>query len=94
MAYDSTRGVTVVHGGSDGAWRLGDTWEFTYTDFDVDCDGDRDLSDIAGFLRCFWPGEAAEAECARFDVSGEAGVDTGDYAVLMDELTGPMAAGP
>ena len=93
MAYDSARGVTVLFGGYDGS-RKGDTWEFGYIGFDVNCDGDRDLSDVAGFLRCFAPGETAEAECARFDVSGEAGVDAEDYVVLMNELTGPMAAEP
>jgi len=58
--------------------------------FDGDCDGDRDLRDFAAFQRCFSPGVPAGAECARFDRSGDEGVDLADWAGLRAELTGPM----
>ncbi|MEK7711290.1 MAG: hypothetical protein AAB341_05280, partial [Planctomycetota bacterium] len=62
--------------------------------FDGDCDGDRDLRDIAAFQRCFSPGLPAAAECARFDQSGDEGVDLLDFAGLSGELTGPMPPVP
>jgi hypothetical protein len=81
--FDSVRGVTVLFG-------QGDTWEFANPPFDCDCDGDRDLRDIAAFQLCFSPGLPAEAECARFDQAGDEGVDLADWAGLGGELTGPM----
>jgi hypothetical protein len=50
--------------------------------FDGDCDGDRDLRDVAAFQRCFSPGVPPAAECARFDPSGAVGVDLSDFAGL------------
>jgi len=35
MAYDSTRGVTVLFGGHDGSSYLGDTWEYSRPAFDL-----------------------------------------------------------
>jgi len=93
MAYDDARGVTMLFGGFfDPAPYsfLGDTWELTNSPFDGDCDGDLDLGDIAAFLRCFSPGVPPEPECARFDQSGDEGVDLADFAGLRGALTGPI----
>jgi len=58
--------------------------------FDGDCDGDRDLRDVAAFQRCFSPGLPVKAGCERFNRSGVEGVDRADFAGLRDALTGPM----
>lgn len=87
VAYDSARGVTVLFGGDANR----DTWELVNRPFDGDCDGDRDLGDVAVFQRCFSPGVPAEVECARFDRAGNEGVDLSDFKSLRGELTGPIA---
>lgn len=62
--------------------------------FDGDCDGDRDLRDIAAFQRCFAPSVPPVGGCARFDPSGAEGVDLADFASLSGELTGPIQPPP
>jgi len=98
MAYDSARDVTLLFGGFDDydtdGYR-GDTWELVNCAnpcalFDGDCDGDRDLQDIAAFQMCYSSGFPVEPTCARFDESGDEGVDLADFAGLRDALTGPI----
>ncbi len=80
----------------DGSYPLkGDTWEFAncavpFAPFDGDCDGDRDLRDIAAFQQCFSPGVPAEPDCQTFDSAGDEGADLSDRAIMRGELAGPM----
>jgi hypothetical protein len=80
----------MLFGENDSSSKKGDTWEFADPTFDGDCDGDLDLRDIATFQRCFSPSVPPDAECVRFDPSGEEGVDLADFAALRAELTGPI----
>lgn len=89
MAYDSTRGITVLFGLSQPNYDNAQTWEFEQAPFDDDCDGAIDFQDMAAFQQCFAPGQTPRSECAHFDHSSAEGIDLADFAEFMVVLSGP-----
>ena len=59
--------------------------------FDYDFDGDVDLIDLAGFMRCFTgPGPAMVASCCRmFDGGPDGDVDGADFVAFSRAFAGP-----
>lgn len=93
VAYDSSRGVTVLFGGDyyGGQQPLDDTWEYGIhvPDGDLDESGSADGRDIAPFVAAVIAGSTDPTALYHADFSGNGVIDLDDVPGFVQKLVGP-----